>query len=301
MILNENARNLSCHISAAYVLGHAQDTLSWYYGVNNGDAHQIQRAGAVSGALRAIFHTIPRADDTMCRICGGAGVSLTALLSHNEASAKMIPWDVDHCQKCRFITIGHICMSESYELYIALGDLDVNHTRVSVINRDPDTPVRIFTVGRDSLLGRTIGTMGGSAVKSSPGGSVYNSLLSLHRDGIVTTHLCDLQSPRPEYSLVYSCATSHIPSNTSGISVCMRDKQTCCVTSNGRANMVDLRSLNVTTAAANGGIGTRAQTAFVSENMCVVLNYNKDELTFDIRAPDTPVCVMRCQFGVQIV
>jgi hypothetical protein len=231
MILNQNAHNLRSHISTAYVLGHAQDKLSWYYAIDGSEAHQIQRVGAVSGALRAIFHTIPRADDAMCRICGGVGVSLAALLSHNETSAEMTKWDVGHCQKCRFVTIGHICMSESHELYIALGNLGASHTRVSVINSDPDTPTRIFAVSRDVVIGRTIGTIGGSAVKSSPDGGVYNSLLST-----------------PSYN-----------------------------------------------------IGPCAQTAFISENMCVVLNCYKDELTFDIRYPSTPIYAIGCRCGVQIV
>jgi hypothetical protein len=233
----------------------------------------------------------------ICVLCGLRDATIVCKIMISEFVSGYALKSIGCCERCQLGQLGEAIIDKSENLYIAnfqSHPIDGLITRWSVIDINDERPARIFTVPRTSA--RT--PLGGTTVKSSPGGGVYSSLLDVTADNF-TVQLCDLQSPRPEYSLVYYSTSD--PIGSACASVCMRDNQTCCITSNRRAELSDLRSLSVMTAASSKDISHISHTAFISENVCVVLGRRLAEMAFDIRYPLAPIYVVMCPYGYQIV
>lgn len=199
------------------------------------------------------------------------------------------------CDRCHLGSLRQVLVAGC--MYITDFEDGSPDIRCSIFSMDHERPTRRFTTPTPSYDKTRLHI---TAVRSSPGGGAYSSLLDMSSADKAKVYLCDLQSPRPEYSFVYSGPVLGL-SMPASVSVCMRDNQTCCVTADRLVEMVDLRSLSVTTTLESKFISHFAQTAFVSENISVILSMNSSEAAYDIRYPPTPIYVVMCPYGYQIV
>lgn len=130
---------------------------------------------------------------------------------------------------------------------------------------------------------------------SSPSGGIFHV-----RADYSTIHLCDLLSEKPEYREIY--CEERAP--TISVSACMRDNVTCCVAMakmTGRhAVIIDLRSGDCVSLDMGFRIPRWSSAAFISDNLCAILDIGASEVVVDIRAPGVAIYSVENIDGVQI-
>jgi hypothetical protein len=290
MLFEEDYDREYHRITPAYACGAIPDDAAWIVGIPSVRYDSLQRIGDVTASLVTM---VPGAGDIrrQCEVCGAQQVAS------------------GYAHRYAFITDTHtkyvyLCMNCREFCRIQLGFAATRDGMLhTVVDADKSTKVATFniTTGAAPVVRDVLWHNGRSDINpcdrpttaSSPGGGVFHSRGRIdYNNDSWSLCLCDLLSENPKYCKIYACEYT-----SPTWSVCMRDNNTCGIAVATRGcvmESVDLRSGHAIQLHKVSYTPRWSQAAFVSDNLCVILDSDPRETAVDMRMPGVVIyCVRR--------